>query len=209
MDDRISNLIYAVIPAAALYFAGIIYLSEYLSQFGVSIHEINIDTPIILSYSANVFLGAVFISGFITICCAIALLHYSYFFESVLPWPKSFVKSTVGRSLGVAVITLGVFALISLSAVTEARRSAEVSWKRPMSGVIPREFDFYNYILSDFDKEVFKYCIEKRSFQYVFATEDDTYFLCRDIHDSGIALLIEQHKTNGEIGVVRSIDEKW
>lgn len=209
MHDKVSNLLYAAIPAAIIYFAGIIYISSYLSHFGLSIHEIELDVPIALSYSANVLLGGRFIISSFIIVCMVLIINYSYTFDHFERWPSKFLTSHIGMSLAIVIFSFVLFLLVSWSAAAEAQHNAKLSWTMPMASVIPRKLDVENYASSSYNKALIRYCLSKKSFQYVFSTKTETYFMCRKIKKSGKALLIGQRKFDESVIIIRSIDDKW
>jgi hypothetical protein len=89
--ERLIELALILQPVVFIYFAGIIYLSKFLSIFGISIHEIDFSLPIVLSYSANVFFSSAIIIPIVILMLFIILFYLSI--DSIYPSARNYIKA--------------------------------------------------------------------------------------------------------------------
>jgi hypothetical protein len=209
MPDKMSHLIYAVIPPALIYYAGIMYISAYLANFSISIHEVDVSVPLVLSYSLNVFRGPIFVFGLFVAILTSFLMWTSKFSTTTVVEVNRFLNSPFGMPLFLTVIALAIFCLIRSSAINEADKAAKSAWVKSISEVFPRDFEYNDYILTSLGREMMRFCVTNASFQFIFSTKDVNFFMCRKIMSSGSVLILSQ-QSFGDSGVtIRSIDEKW
>ncbi|WP_027230247.1 hypothetical protein [Phyllobacterium sp. UNC302MFCol5.2] len=188
LNEKILEVIAATAPLVLAYFAGIAYLSAYLAKFSISVHEVDLPIPIVLSYSFNVFSNPVFLLASIGLAI-VALLALS----------DAKLKSVVATRSGLAVIMIiGVFVaglLINKIAQVAADQRSEkvlsgdtawVSFKAP--------FSKYEFEMSASTALRFERC--RTGLLHILTTDKYTYAVCRATPTEGL-LLVQSNDGTG------------
>jgi hypothetical protein len=202
IDEKITNLIFAAFPIALGYFAGIVYLSEYLISFSISVNEIDISIPLVISYSFNVFSSKYFIFPTVTVFIILYTLHFIDYFSMLHESVKSIARYNWLFLMTFIISALIVSLFVKYVANVEAKAHARQIWDGNTSTVILKNSTSYNFALGARQKIMYDTCFKQNSFSYIFSSPDITYALCRNAN--GEALVFSQ-KSDGTLLPIRSL----
>jgi len=205
LSERLTEVLVAVAPVAVVYFAGIMYISFYLSSFSISIHEIELPIPVVLSYSFNTFSNRIFVASITAIIITIVVL--AVIFKRVkYRWLRvTMLMEIFAIKFAMFILTAMIFfIMVYFSAADSATLNSSDVWNGQSSTVI------YNKYLSKFDfdldirqEKLLKRCFEQRNIRFIIATNDVTYSICKVTDNEG--LLITQTNQGGVFWPIRDL----
>ncbi|MGO7156587.1 hypothetical protein [Rhizobium leguminosarum] len=206
--EKLSEAFLLVIPLSIGYFSGVIYLSEYLKSFSISIHEIDVGLQLALIYSFPVFYNIRF--GLVLILLVLMVTFIYGPWEASKKTKAELKKELAARPKVIVILLVGcfaAFAVIDICAQTAAREVSSQIWKGQASRV------WFNALPSTWDLSlgvrqaaIYRQCVDRSAFYEIISTPDVTYGLC--VLEGGEGLVIGQRHVDGRILPVRSVQDE-
>ncbi|CAN7608156.1 hypothetical protein [Rhizobium sp. LjRoot254] len=202
MNERWAQLLFAGAPLALGYLAGIAYLSEYLNAFGISINEIELSIPTVLSYSINVFSSSYLIYPLFLIFFVASLFYFFRLIDGVYPTILNISKSPWYFSIFLTFLLFVLFFYTKWAATSVAESKAKLVWNVPSQNVILRQISEKDFAFGRRQLEMLKDCLTSARTRQIFSTSKNTFSLCR--FKNGEALVFS-HGPDGQVISIRSI----
>ena len=123
-SEQLTDAFLAIIPISIAYFAGIVYLSFFLSHFSIDFTEVDISIENIFVFSFNVFSEPTFVALVFTTSSVV----YAYRSDSILinlKRNKNLIDAIKSFSV---IIMLSIFFIIAeIAKFSAEKRSADIS----------------------------------------------------------------------------------
>jgi len=198
MDARIKDLIWTALPAAVLYFSGTVYISTYLSGFGIDWTEVelSIQEVLVLSFSVISYPVVAILISTISVLLIVATID-------MRGDPKLFrrVKSRIGRGSASVLIVLMGFAFIYLSGKAVGNARVADVWEGRRAKYIMTISELSVKSISDPRvEESVRICLSRHNSTLIFSDGVRTYVLCRSPvrkNQSGVVYTIVNEQISG------------
>lgn len=192
----------ATVPVALGYFAGIVYIGSYLSSFGISVYEIPLEIPLVISNSYKVFSSTNFILLILAFLIVSAFIHTIK--DDLEPVLVSLIKDSAFFSIGVIAVLIFIFIIVGSIATSSAHRDAGALWDGESASVTFRgPLSKDDFLMSKRLYLHFAKCFSLDQMRHVLTSRTHTYAFCPSTATSGI--LFAQELNSGRFTALREV----
>lgn len=185
--EKLLEIVAASIPIALGYFAGIIYLSAYLSNFSISIHEVDLPIPVVLSYSFNVFSHYLFLLGFGFVVLVTVALSTTTSGKALCLKISPFISPWAVKAALIATLSVVTLEFVYFVANCSATEQSDKIWQDEAASVLFRHpLSEHDFVMGPRMSLMFNDCKAQSLFKHIMSTQKFTYALCPIKNDEGI-----------------------
>jgi hypothetical protein len=205
LAEKLSEVLLVIIPLCVGYFAGIIYLSTYLSNYSINIHEFDLSVQLVLTYSFSVFYSTWFVSLVLLALLAYVVLQTICLTRFRARLVKLF-EPRLNMTIGALAACFASFVVVYQCAHWSAVRAAELVWKGETSRVFFSKLpDPSELSLGVRQRIIYGNCVQKNDFRHIISTTSVTYALCLVDKGGTEGLVIGQRHEDGRLLPIRDI----